>query len=180
MGDGDELQWGDDGWETPVGIEYFRGCGANLDAIETDWRARQKQAAASAAAEPDHFARSLPWPTRIVYRVGRWLFRRWWNSDNEPEEEETLFRDGKFKLVYAGKESKPPSRKQRDAWNQIAARGDAAWGELMSLMIAQYQRQHPIRVRWWRAIYGDLFIDQALPEVQDAAAMKKLVRPIQF
>src|SRR5688572_1613250 len=101
MDDNDNLERGDDGWETTVAIEYFRGCGAHLDAIEADSRARQKQAAASAAAEPDAFAQSLPWPTRIVFRVGRWLFRRWWNSDNKPAEEETLFRQGKFKLVYA-------------------------------------------------------------------------------
>jgi hypothetical protein len=178
--DNDKLVRGVDGWETPVAVEYFRGCGENFDAISAEWSARQKEAAAKASAEPDYFARSLPWPTRIAYRVGRWLFRRWWNADSEPAEEERLFGEGKFKLVYAAKDSKQPSPRQRDAWNQIIARGDAAWDELMSLMIAEYQRQHPIRVRWWRAIYGDCLLDHALPEVRDAAGMKRLVRPIEF
>ena len=181
MGDDDDkIEWGGDGWETSVAIDYFRGCGANLDEMEAEWTARKKHAAASAAAQPDQFAQALPWPTRIVYRVGRWLFRRWWDSPNAPEEEETLFREGKFKLVYAGKESKRPTAKQRDAWTRITARGDAAWDELMALMVAEYQRQRAVRTRWWRAIYGDCQIDQALPEVHDAAGMKKLVRPIQF
>src|SRR5688572_31295401 len=136
------LEWGGDAWETPVAIDYFRGVGANLDAIDAAARARQKEAAKNAPPEDDAFRRSLPLPTRILFSVGRWLFRRWWNSDNAPGEEETLFRDGKFKLSFAGKRSdddkqpKPPSPKQRAAWNEVVARGDAAWDELMALMIA--------------------------------------------
>ena len=181
------LKWSGDAWETAVAIEYFRGVGANLDAMEAAAQARQKEAAKSAAPADDAFRRSLPWPTRVIYSVGRWLFRRWWNSDNGPAEEETLFRDGKFKLSFAERASddddkppKPPSPKQRAAWSRVADRGDALWDELLTLIIAEYQRQRPIRQRWWRAIYGDFQLDQALPEVCDAAGMKKLIRPIEF
>ena len=185
------LKWGGDAWETTLVIDYFRGAGANLDAIDAAWRARQKEAAKNAPPEDDTFRRSLPLPTRILFSMGRWLFRRWWHSDDGPGEEETLFRDGKFKLSFAGKRSdededdetnrpKPPSPKQRAAWNAIVARGDSAWAELMALMTAEYQHQRPTRMRWWRAIYGEFLLDEALPDVRDAAGMKKLVRPIEF
>ena len=181
------LEWGGDAWETPVAVPYFHGAGENLDAIAATWRARQKEAAKRAPKEPDPFRQSLPWAMRPLYSVGRWLFRRWWNADDgDTDEDEALFRQGKFKLAFAAKEAddaaaaKPPSEKQRRAWNDLAARGDAAWEELLSLMVAEYQRQRPTRVRWWRAIYGDFLLDDALPDARDAAGMKELVRPIEF
>lgn len=81
-----------------------------------------------------------------------------------------------LQIDTAGRRSKPTAA-QRAAWAAVIERGDALWEDLLRDAFAAYQRQRPIRRRWWQAIYGDYLIDRRFPEVTTPQQFTVLIRP---
>jgi hypothetical protein len=98
----------------------------------------------------------------------------------DPMDPLTLARQGKFLLtIPAPTRSNRPTAAQRLAWQKVLDRGDQLWDEMMGKILVAYRAQRPARARWWKAIYGDAGLDQALPDIDtaDLTSHRKLVFP---
>src|SRR5688500_10199428 len=53
---------------------------------------------------------------------------------------------------------------------------------MLARVLAVYREQRPVRRKWWEAMYGadDPILAQSLPDVKSAAALRKLIRPMEF
>jgi hypothetical protein len=70
-----------------------------------------------------------------------------------------------------------PSQAQRAAWQAVSARRDSLWRELLEKAFEAYQRQLPVRRKWWKVIYGDYLLDRRLPEIKTLRQFQRLIRP---
>jgi hypothetical protein len=73
---------------------------------------------------------------------------------------------------------KRPAKLQRDAFAQIIRRGDKAWVWVMDALTAEYQRQRPKRLRYWKMLYGRRGINKSLPPVESSDGLKPLTLPV--
>lgn len=71
-----------------------------------------------------------------------------------------------------------PSKLQRDAFAQITRRRDKLWTEVMDALTAEYQKQRPKRLRYWKNLYGMRGIKKSLPPVKKSSELKPLLMPI--
>jgi hypothetical protein len=67
----------------------------------------------------------------------------------------------------------------RDAWNKVAAQGDAIWKQAIQWLAQDYQTQRLPVLKWMKAIYGDLPFDRQLPEIQVPSDIMPLTKPLQ-
>jgi hypothetical protein len=104
-------------------------------------------------------------------------------GDNEGEERNEGVRrgtSGNLSLpveIDTNEVPKRPSRPQRDAFARMMNRRDRVWIEVMDALMAEYQRQRPKRLRYWKMLYGRRGINKSLPSVKDPAGLKPLVMP---
>jgi hypothetical protein len=68
----------------------------------------------------------------------------------------------------------------RDAWNKVAAQGDAIWEQAIQWLAHDYQVQRPPALKWMKVIYGDLPFERQLPELQVPADIRPLIKPVQI
>ena len=151
----DNLKWTGDCWKAAATIPYFAGTGSELfnplrDEILRPWGGFRSNAEADAQR----------------------------CRDESDDEYNALFREAKFQVRFdVGDRKRAISKAQRQAWEKVAARGDLIWNEAMTKALAEYQLQRPIRVRWWKEIYGDLPYERELPEINDLDTLKTMCRP---
>lgn len=102
-------------------------------------------------------------------------------EDEEEDEDAKLLRQGVCGLIIDmnGRRAKP-IKGQRAAWDALVARSDALWDELLEQSLAIYQRQLPVRRKWWKVVYGDYLLDRRLPEVTNVEQFTRLIRPGMF
>jgi hypothetical protein len=94
------------------------------------------------------------------------------------DDREALPPEGQVLLrIETGEKRRPPPEPQRDAWKRILERGDALWDEAMDALIAEYQRQRPNRVRYWKVVNDERLLPRSLPETVDRETMRQMVLP---
>ena len=149
------MRW-DDEWEGAVAIPYFQGFGQDIPKVAQD------------PSEPPSPFGDDDEDDDVE------------DDAEDPSDWDVLFRKGKFEIQVAtrGEARVRPTDEQRRAWRTVLDRGDAVWDELMDAVVEEYRRQRPVRVRWWRAVFGDHALDRMLPDVKDAKSMRRLVRPV--
>ena len=161
MGEALDLNWDGRQWEAAVAIPYFAGSGEALHDPRRD-EALRPWGGFDANADDPEYMRAGP-------------------EEPGPFDFDVLFRDGRFRLSFDTEHRKRRlSAAELRAWDPIAARGDAVWAELMDAALAEYLAQRPTRVRWWRAVYGELPYDREMPAVADVASLRRIVRPYNF
>jgi hypothetical protein len=153
-----ELTWDGREWVGAVSVPYFKGVGREFlnplrDEVLRPWGGFSSNAEAQANSEPE-------------------------KPSDDPLDYDVLFRDGMFRIRFdVGDRKKAVAKPQLKAWEMVAARGDAIWHDAMERVLADYQIQRPIRVKWWKAVFGDLPFERELPEIADIEALKKYCRP---
>src|SRR4051812_1749479 len=80
--------------------------------------------------------------------------------------------------IETNEKRRPPSESQRKALEQIQKRGGQLWDEAMDALCAEYQRQRPNRVRYWKVLQGQKNLNRSLPATVERAVMKELVLPM--
>jgi len=85
--------------------------------------------------------------------------------------------DGLDLYVQSGDKRRTPDERQRAAWKKIVKRGEALWDEVLDALVAEYKRQRPLRVRYWKASGDSKLLARILPARIDRATMKKMVTP---
>jgi hypothetical protein len=191
-----ELSWDDDAWEGKATFGRFAGWGAALDEKDppdappasprdtsptrAQVEAREQLSALARQTGGEQGALLSDIVTRFAQNMASPP------PAPEPEDEEEgehlrQLRRGTCDLTIDmdGKRAKP-RKGQRAAWEALLARGDAVWDELLDQTFAIYQRQRPVRRKWWRAIYGDYLLDRRFPEVTSVEQFKRLIRPRMF
>ena len=103
-------------------------------------------------------------------------------DDYDPQK---LFHEGAFRLVVRpgdGRPELPPSDEQRAAWQTFLDNRTRIVDDIMSRALDAYVRQRPARLYWWTQMYGgdDPLLPEALPDIQTAAELRRLVRPFRF
>ena len=145
-----EIDWTGGYWQGTVTLPYFRGFGRDTANIYQD-----------PFQPPDPFG---------------------FDEEDEDEldaEDARNLKKGTMELLVtpAGGERLKPTDAQHRAWKMVLGRRDAVWDELMGRLLEAYRRQRPARVRRWHAVFGDHALDRMIPDVKNARALKKLIRP---
>jgi hypothetical protein len=81
--------------------------------------------------------------------------------------------------VQTGDKRREPNERQRTVWQSMKKRGDALWEEALDALIVEYQRQWPLRARYYRQVCADKRLrEQVLPERVDREAMRQMIVPV--
>jgi len=154
----DNLTWNGKEWVGAVAIPCFRGVGREFfnplrDEVLRPWGGYAINAEAAAAEPPEP-------------------------QSNDPLDVDVLFRDARFLIRFdTGERRRGLPRAQRAAWQQIATRDETVWQDTMAMEQTDYQTQRPVRVKWWKATFGDLPFDRELPQINDLAQLSEHCRP---
>jgi hypothetical protein len=93
------------------------------------------------------------------------------------DDREALPPDGQVLLRIETGKRRPPAEPQRAAWKRILERGDALWDEAMDALIAEYHRQRPNRVRYWKVVNNERLLSRSMPETVDRETMRQMIVP---
>jgi hypothetical protein len=97
----------------------------------------------------------------------------------DDEDDDPTPSEGKLDLhvTPGGGTRQKPTDAQRLAWQMILDRRDAVWEELMGRVLDEYRRQRPVRVRWWKSVFGEHALSRFLPELKDPRALSRTIHP---
>jgi hypothetical protein len=197
-----QLTWSDDIWEGMVTFARFREWGAALDEkdppdtrpaeapdpspTKRQLEARDQLEQFASGMGGENGAALASMLSGFLDRMAAPPAPQDTSTEDEPDEEEDeligQLRGGTCTLYIETKNDarKKPTKAQRAAWQMIVDRGEAIWDELLVQSFEYYQRQLPVRRKWWKAVYGNYLLEQRLPEVKTIEQFRRLVRPFAF